>query len=150
MEHILQYVLPSLLGDFVQGIDKNNMKTEFFSGKVSITGITINPALLKSLDAPIKITFSDVGKLEAKIPWMKKFKEPTEIYLEDLLVLLEPLESLEDFDIIEERIKFLDKLKEECAAKLKSIDKDSSKQDEGSMSQYKGLIVDNLMVILNE
>jgi Vacuolar protein sorting-associated protein len=150
MEHILQYILPSILGDFIQGIDKNHMRTNFFSGKVSLQGVTLNPNLLKPLGVPVKIIYSDIGKLEVKIPWLKRLKEPIEVYLEDLLLLLEPTQNMDDFDIVEERIKFLDGLTEECTIKLKGIHKETAEQEGGSLAYYKILILDNLQVRLSE
>ena len=91
------------------------MKTSLFSGTVALEGVSLNPKVLKSLDLPIRMEHSKIGKLEVKIPWMKRLKEPTEVFLEDLLVLIAPLEGMKDIDIVKERIKFLDSLMQECA-----------------------------------
>jgi hypothetical protein len=146
MDYILQYILPSILGDFIQGIDKNHMRTNFFSGKVSLQGVSLNPNLLKPLGIPVKIKYSDIGKLEVKIPWLKRLKEPIEVYLEDLSILLEQTPSMEDFDILEERIKFLEGLTQECAAKLRGANADGTDKEGGSLAYYKILILDNLQV----
>ena len=145
MELVLQYVLPSILGDFIQGIDKNHMKTNFFSGKVTLQGVSLNPGILKSLNLPTKIKYSNIGKLELKIPWVQRLKQPIEVYLEDLLVILEANSSLDDADIVEERIKFLDALTKECRNKLRTLNQDASKEG-SSMDYYKVLILDNLQV----
>lgn len=146
MDYVLRYVLPSLLGNFISGIDKNNMRTKFFSGKVSLEKVFLNPNLLKSLQIPVKIVFSDIGKLELKIPWMKRLKEPIEIYLEDVCVLLEAVESMEDYDIVSERISFLDRLTEQIMTKVKSLDESAKNKEGGSLSYYKVLILDNFQV----
>lgn len=145
MEHILQYILPSILGDFIQGIDKNHMKTNLLSGKVSLQGVSLNPAILKTLNLPSKIIYSNIGKFEIKIPWLQRLKQPMEIYLEDLFVILEPTSSVDDFDIVEERIKFLNALTKECRNKLKNLNQDPNKEG-SSMDYYKILILDNLQV----
>jgi len=75
---------------------------------------------------------------------MKRLKEPIELYLEDLMVLLEPINVMDEFDIVEERIKFLDSLTEECASRLKDLAKADKKDKGGSMDYYKVLILDNL------
>jgi N-terminal region of Chorein or VPS13 len=146
MDYILQYILPSILGSFISGIDKNHMRSNFFSGKVSLQGVSLNPNLLKPLGIPVKIRYSDIGKLEVKIPWLKRLKEPIEVYLEDLSILLESMNSMEDFDIVEQRIKFLEGLEEECSAKLKGLNKEAAESDGGSLEYYKILILDNLQV----
>jgi len=145
MDLILQYVLPSILGDFIVGIDKNHMKTNLLSGKVSLEGVTLNPAIVKSLNLPVKIVFSNIGKLEIIIPWLQRLKKPMEIYLEDLFVVLEPNDSSDYFDIVTERVKFLDALLLEIRTKLKKLNADTQKE-ESSMDYYKMLILDNLQV----
>ena len=145
MELVLQYILPSILGDFIQGIDKNHMKTNFFSGKVTLQGVSLNPGILKSLNLPTKMVYSNIGKLELKIPWVQRLKQPIEVYLEDLFVILEPNSNLDDFNIIQERIKFLDALTKECRNKLRNLNQDAQKEG-GSMDYYKVLILDNLQV----
>jgi vacuolar protein sorting-associated protein 13A/C len=146
MEHILQYILPSILGDFIQGIDKNHMKTNFLSGKVTLQGVSLNPAIVKSLNLPTKMIYSSIGKFEIKIPWLQRLKQPIEIYLEDLFVILEPTSTLEDFDIVEERIKFLEALTKECRNQLRNLNQDGSKEAASSMDYYKVLILDNMQV----
>jgi len=145
MELILQYVLPSILGDFISGIDKNHMKTNFLSGKVSLQGVSLNPAIVQNMNLPLKIVYSNIGQLEMKIPWLQRMKQPMELYLEDLLVILEQDSTVGDFNIIDERVKFLDALLKECKNKLATLNKDL-KKEESSMDYYKVLILDNLQV----
>jgi hypothetical protein len=80
---------------------------------------------------------------------MKRLKEPIEIYLEDLLVLLETTSSLGEFDIVEERIKFLDGLTEECTIKLRSLHQETAEKEGGSIAYYKVLILDNIQVSMS-
>ena len=145
MEHILQYILPSILGDFIQGIDKNHMKTNLLSGKVTLQGVSLNPAILKMLNLPTKILYSTIGKFEVKIPWLQRLKQPIEVYLEDLFVILEPVSTLDDFDIVAERVKFLEMLTKECRNQLRNLNQDAQKEG-GSMDYYKVLILDNMQV----
>ena len=145
MEHILQYILPSILGDFIKGIDKSHMKTNLLSGKVTLQGVSLNPTLLKMLNLPAKILFSTIGKFEVKIPWLQRLKQPIEVYLEDLFVVLEPVSALDDLDIVAERIKFLDILTKECRNKLRTFNQDAQKEG-GSIDYYKVLILDNMQV----
>ena len=138
-------MLPSILGDFIQGIDPNHMKTNFFSGKVSLQGVSLNPAIVKTLNLPVRIVYSHIGSLNLKIPWMQRLKQPIEVDLNDLQVVLEATSTMEDFDVVQERIKFLDALTQECRAQLRALNQDK-KKNEDSMDYYKVLILDNLQV----
>jgi Vacuolar protein sorting-associated protein len=146
MQHVLQYLLPSILGDFIQGIDKKRIRTNFFTGKISLKEVSLNPDLVAHLGYPIRHVYSFIGNLEVRIPWVKKLKEPIEIVLDDLFLLVEPTEKMDDFDIIEERIKFLNKLTKECITKLKNLEKEKYKRGEPA-PYYRILILDNFRVI---
>ena len=146
MDFILQYVLPSILGDFIQGIDRNHMKTNLLSGKVSLEGVSLNPAIIKSLNLPLNIVYSNIGCLKIKIPWLQRLKQPMEIYLEDLFVVLEQNNSSDYFDIVTDRVKFLDRLSQEIRNKLRKLNTSASKEEGSSLDYYKALILDNLQV----
>jgi len=148
MELILQYVLPSILGDFVLGIDKNHMKTNLLSGRVSLDGVTLNPDIIKSLNLPMKIVYSNIGHFEIMIPWLQRLKQPMEIFLDDLFIVLEQNTSADYFDFVTERVKFLDALLQEIRNKLKKLNTNQPKE-ESSMDYYKVLILDNLQVSYN-
>jgi len=45
------------------------------------------------LNFPVKLKFSKLGKLELKVPWSKLSSLPIEILLENVLVLVSPLEK---------------------------------------------------------
>jgi len=146
MDFILQYVLPSILGDFIQGIDRNHMKTNLLAGKVSLEGVSLNPAIIKSLNLPLNIVYSNIGCLKIKIPWLQRLKQPMEIYLEDLFVVLEQNNSSDYFDIVTDRVKFLDRLSQEIRNKLRKLNTSASKEEGSSLDYYKALILDNLQV----
>lgn len=81
--------------------------------------------MAKKFDLPLNIAYSNIGKMEIKIPWTKRLKEPTEAYLTDLVMILEPANSMDELDIIAIRAKFLDSLAEECRNKIEQLNKDN-------------------------
>jgi Vacuolar protein sorting-associated protein len=145
MEKLLQFILPSFVGDFIQGIDRETLKANFLKGKVSLKDISLNPSMLSKLGAPFRIVYSNIGNLEMNIPWLKGFKQPIELCLEDFLVLIEPNEDIKEVDIVEEKMKLLDRVTEFVSINPNEASK-PEKKSEGLFTYYKLLILDNIQV----
>lgn len=61
------------------------------SGNVVIENVQLKPNIIESLDLPVKIKFSSVGKLILKVPWNKLSSAPVEVTLEDILIVFNPI-----------------------------------------------------------
>ena len=140
-------MLPSMLGDYILGIDSDHMKTDFFSGKVSLQGLAINPAIVKSFNLPFKIVYSNISTLNVKIPWMQRLKKPTKIDIDNVQVVLESATLTDSIDVFKERLRFLSILTEECRAKLRALNQEN-KKNETTIDHCKTLIFDNFQVKL--
>ena len=68
-EKILENILKSYLGNFINGIDSNNLSLGVFSGNIIIENVSIKPEILKMLEFPIKLINSNIGKLSITVPW---------------------------------------------------------------------------------
>ena len=45
------------------------------------------------LDLPMKIAFSNIGKMRMIVPWSKLSSSPVEIYLDDIYIIAELIEK---------------------------------------------------------
>ena len=48
MNHILKFLIPTLLGDYVEGLDYNNIKASYFSGEVILENFSLRKKHLQS------------------------------------------------------------------------------------------------------
>jgi vacuolar protein sorting-associated protein 13A/C len=87
-EKILEKILLNYFGKFISGLDKNNLHLGVWKGDVTIENVNLKPECVDMLGLPLKILFSNVGKLSLKIPWSKLSSSPVEICLEDIFILL--------------------------------------------------------------
>jgi len=112
-ETILQRVLLSNLGKFINGLDKQNLKLGFWSGDVTIDNISLNPLFIKSLDLPLKMLYSHVGHLSMQVPWKSLGKAPIEVVLEDVFLIIEPVErrawTIDDYKLVLKRLQMIEK-----------------------------------------
>jgi len=112
-ETILQRVLLSNLGKFINGLDKQNLKLGFWSGDVTIDNISLNPLFIKSLGLPLKMLYSHVGHLSMQVPWKSLGKAPIEVVLEDVFIIIEPVEkrawTIDDYKLVLNRLQMIEK-----------------------------------------
>jgi vacuolar protein sorting-associated protein 13A/C len=53
-----------------------------------IEKVSLKREILDMLDMPLKMLFSQVGKLEIKLPWKNLSSSPIEVCLEDVYIVV--------------------------------------------------------------
>ena len=92
-ESLLNSILQSAAGDYITGIDTDNLKVGVFSGKVEIKKVQLNHSSLeKKLRLPLKIKFSSIGKLKLDVPWTSLSSSPVQAYLENVFIIVQPVD----------------------------------------------------------
>ena len=110
---IFERILLSNLGKFIDGIDKENLKLGFWSGDVALTNISLNPQFIRTLELPIKMIYSHVGKLSLQVPWKSLGNAPVEVVLENVFLIIEPLEErawdIGEYRLVLKRLEMIEK-----------------------------------------
>ncbi|EGR27231.1 PH domain protein [Ichthyophthirius multifiliis] len=92
-ESILEKILSNYFGQFLTGFDQNNLHLGVWKGDIKIENVKIRYDLFDSFEFPIKINYSSIGSLIIKIPWTKLYSNPVQVILEDVFLLVEPIEE---------------------------------------------------------
>jgi vacuolar protein sorting-associated protein 13A/C len=147
MAGIATKVLSSLLGEYIEGLDKNNMDVGIWSGNVKIENVALKRDLSDRFNLPFDFKFNHVGRISAKIPWKSLSNSPVEIEFEDLLIIAQP-KSQEDLmriaiNVFNDREKMLETFAANLEEKLKKGGKEESA---GYFSGLITKIVDNVQV----
>jgi hypothetical protein len=116
MSVIIPLIVPKLKTYFDE-LDEKKITTNLLSGLISVENVKIAPFLINQLDLPLNLIHSHVGRIEAKIPVLKKM-DPTELLIENVYILTEVTEDLPEIDIADQRGVFLEKLKNYCLKQL--------------------------------
>ena len=59
-------------------------------GLLEINNVNINSNILDQLEFPLLLKFSNIGKLELKIPWSKLSSNPVHILLDKVFLIVSP------------------------------------------------------------
>jgi len=153
-EKILENILLNNVGQFIDGIDKNNLKIGIWSGDIIIQNIAVKPDVLAKLDLPFRMKFSFVSKLSVSVPWKSLGSKPVEITLEDVYVILEPVSQeawrAVDFTTVTKRIElmesFVQSYMSKMAEKLGQSVQDAKNEQKGMVGKLTERVIDNIQV----
>ncbi|XP_026840774.1 vacuolar protein sorting-associated protein 13 [Drosophila persimilis] len=151
-EAVVADVLNKVLGDYIENLDRNQLKIGIWGGDVVLQNLKIRESALEDLDLPVQIVYGYLGKLVLKIPWKNLYSQPVIVNIEDLYVLVSPNNNVqynaekEAKYELDAKMAALDALE---AARKKEIEKNTAKPDAGFAEKLTAQIVNNLQVTIS-
>ncbi|MCJ8738024.1 hypothetical protein PDJAM_G00030860 [Pangasius djambal] len=89
-ESLVSDVLNRFIGDYVENLDKSQLKIGIWGGDVVLENLRVKENTLSELDVPFKVKAGQIGKLTLKIPWKNLYSEAVVATLDGLYVLVVP------------------------------------------------------------
>ncbi|CAG9319841.1 unnamed protein product [Blepharisma stoltei] len=90
MNKVVSKVLNSVLGDFIENLNPDQLNLSIFSGKVSLEDLRVKSEALDKLGFPFKLGSGYVGTIQVSIPWTSLGSSPLKIIIKDVIVFLLP------------------------------------------------------------
>lgn len=153
-ESILYKVLQRHLAEYLLNFDLANLKLGVWSGNITCENVAINPKLLNFFALPIMLLNSKIGNMRLLIPWNRLSSRPVELILENVLVVLGPVQKNEwrlnkDIvgEIVFEKLALINKIEQEFMKKL--LKKQGKETDQSKTTYWERLtrlILDNLQI----
>ncbi|XP_052841610.1 intermembrane lipid transfer protein Vps13 [Drosophila gunungcola] len=148
-EAVVADVLNKVLGDYIENLDRNQLKIGIWGGDVVLQNLKIRENALDDLDLPVQLIYGYLGKLVLKIPWKNLYSQPVIVNIDDLYVLVSPNNNVQYN--AEKEAKYEMDLKKAAldaleAARKKELEKDQPKPDAGFAEKLTAQIVNNLQV----
>ncbi|XP_043837889.1 vacuolar protein sorting-associated protein 13C [Dromiciops gliroides] len=94
LESVVADLLNRFLGDYVENLDKSQLKLGIWGGNVALDNLQIKENALSELDVPFKVKAGQIDKLTLKIPWKNLYGEAVVATLEGLYLLVVPGASI--------------------------------------------------------
>jgi vacuolar protein sorting-associated protein 13A/C len=146
---IAERVLGSVLGKYVEGLDKKNINVGIWSGDFVIENVSVKPEVMDIANLPMNLLFSHIGRIRALIPWKDLSGSPVEIEMDDLYIIAAPktLEDIEKIgvDLFNDRHSMINEFAKTMEENIKKSAKDKAKED-GYISKLTTKIIDNVQV----
>ncbi|XP_032273581.1 vacuolar protein sorting-associated protein 13C isoform X1 [Phoca vitulina] len=94
LESVVADLLNRFLGDYVENLNKSQLKLGIWGGNVALDNLQIKENALSELDVPFKVKAGQIDKLTLKIPWKNLYGEAVIATLEGLYLLVVPGASI--------------------------------------------------------
>ncbi|XP_012972861.1 vacuolar protein sorting-associated protein 13C isoform X3 [Mesocricetus auratus] len=94
LESVVADLLNRFLGDYVENLNKSQLKLGIWGGNVALDNLQITENALSELDVPFKVKAGQIDKLTLKIPWKNLYGEAVVATLEGLYLLVVPGASI--------------------------------------------------------
>uniref|UniRef100_A0A8C0HTI9 Vacuolar protein sorting 13 homolog C n=1 Tax=Balaenoptera musculus TaxID=9771 RepID=A0A8C0HTI9_BALMU len=94
LESVVADLLNRFLGDYVENLNKSQLKLGIWGGNVALDNLQIKENALSELDVPFKVRAGQIDKLTLKIPWKNLYGEAVVASLEGLYLLVVPGASI--------------------------------------------------------
>lgn len=156
-ESLLEKILQSKLGKYLDGLDEKNLNVGIWSGNVEIENVSLKPTIFDFFHLPIKLLYSSIARISLKIPWKNLSSSPVEIVIEKVLAIVSPKEEKDwtftDYNKINQRFQLLadysNEIFEKLLAREKALEnKGSDKKEAGYMDKIVLKVLDNLQITI--
>ncbi|XP_036909925.1 vacuolar protein sorting-associated protein 13C isoform X2 [Sturnira hondurensis] len=131
LESVVADLLNRFLGDYVENLNKSQLKLGIWGGNVALDNLKIKENALSELDVPFKVKAGQIDKLTLKIPWKNLYGEAVVATLEGLYLLVVPGASIK-YDAEKEEKSLQDTKQKELSrieeALQKAAEKDKPKE----------------------
>ncbi|XP_060923539.1 intermembrane lipid transfer protein VPS13C isoform X2 [Limanda limanda] len=89
-ESLVSDLLNRFIGDYVENLDKSQLKIGIWGGNVVLENLRVKENALSDLDVPFKVKAGQIGKLTLKIPWKNLYNDAVVATLDGLYLLVVP------------------------------------------------------------
>ncbi|XP_044053106.1 vacuolar protein sorting-associated protein 13C isoform X3 [Siniperca chuatsi] len=89
-ESLISDLLNRFIGDYVENLDKSQLKIGIWGGNVVLENLKVKENALSEFDVPFKVKAGQIGKLTLKIPWKNLYNDAVVATLEGLYLLVVP------------------------------------------------------------
>ncbi|XP_047937223.2 intermembrane lipid transfer protein VPS13C isoform X1 [Anser cygnoides] len=135
LESVVADLLNRFLGDYVENLDKSQLKLGIWGGNVALDNLQIKENALSELDVPFRIKVGQIDKLTLKIPWKNLYGEAVVATLEGLYLLIVPGASIK-YDAEKEEKYLQDNKQKELARIEEALQKAAEKGTHSQDSLY--------------
>jgi hypothetical protein len=90
LEGIIATVLSRYLGDYIEGLERENLSLGISSGHVKLENLRLKKEALADLELPLEIKEGVLGSLALEIPWSEIYSKPSIARIDRLFVVCGP------------------------------------------------------------
>jgi len=90
LEQIASNLLTKFLGDYIDGLDAENLSLKIGKGKVRLKNLKFKTSVLDQFELPVIVKEGYLGEILLQIPWTHLDKKPSTVTLKKIFLLVTP------------------------------------------------------------
>lgn len=90
LESIVAGILSKFLGDYIVGLESENLNLNISGGHVTLENLQIKKECLAELELPLQVKEGFLGKFSLEIPWSSLGSKPAIAVIERVFILIGP------------------------------------------------------------
>lgn len=90
---LLLTVLVDVLGNYVEGLTRENLKLGVWSGNVELSNLQLKASALDQLSLPVRVVRGLLSNLRVEVPWTALDSKPVEVFIDGVYLLAAPLDT---------------------------------------------------------
>lgn len=152
-ESIVVDVLNRFLGDYVENLNRSQLKLGIWGGDVVLENLILKQNALEELNIPVQTVYGHLGKLVLKIPWKNLYGASVEATVDRLFLIVNPTAEVKYDPEKEEKMALASKQAELARveeAKKKEAEKDQNKLDETFVEKLVTQIIKNVQLKITD
>ncbi|CAG9795097.1 unnamed protein product [Diatraea saccharalis] len=152
-ESIVVDVLNRFLGDYVENLNRSQLKLGIWGGDVVLENLILKQNALEELNIPVQTVYGHLGKLVLKIPWKNLYGASVEATIDRLFLIVNPTAEIKYDAEKEEKMALASKQAELARveeAKKREAEKDQNKLDETFVEKLVTQIIKNVQLKITD
>jgi vacuolar protein sorting-associated protein 13A/C len=89
-EGLAEQLLKSILGEYVDNLDSQNLSISVWSGHVSLRDLRLKPNLLQKFNLPFDLKLGIIKNMNLEFPWARLSSSPVVCKLDQLYLVVSP------------------------------------------------------------
>lgn len=93
LQGLIENFLFRSLGSFIQGFNSQEINADLAKGRLALKNLKLKSDLFLDAALPFRIAYSHIGLISLDVPWSRLASESIGVNIEDVYIIINPLES---------------------------------------------------------
>jgi vacuolar protein sorting-associated protein 13A/C len=87
-ESLLNSILEKTLGQYIEGLKKEDLEVSVWSGDVELNNVKIKKDIFQTFGLPLELIYGQIGRLKICVPWKNIGSKPVNVEIENVIIVV--------------------------------------------------------------
>jgi vacuolar protein sorting-associated protein 13A/C len=91
-EGIVSTLISRYLGDYIEGLTKENLHLSLLSGNVELKNLKFHKDVFHQMELPLFVQTGSIQKIQITIPWTQLASKPSHVLIDGIVLVVSPMD----------------------------------------------------------